>query len=77
MAENYKVTLTAARINAGYTLDDVCRITGRSRQTVINWEKGRSRISIPDADFLVRLYKVPIDSLILPCESTLSKLKEA
>lgn len=74
MAEKYRVTLTAARVNAGYSIDQVCKIIGKSRQTVINWEKGRTQMTIPEADYLIRLYNVPQDCLILPCESTLSTL---
>lgn len=35
-----KITLAAARVNAGMTQEDVAKKLKVSKKTVINWEKG-------------------------------------
>lgn len=67
-----KITLKAARVNAGLTQEDVARIGNISRGTVGNWERGTA---IPDGVQLLglaSLYKVDIDDLILPEVQALS-----
>lgn len=47
-----KVSLKAARVNAGLTQEDVARATGFSRSALFRWEKGDTS---PRADKLVQL----------------------
>ena len=68
-----KITLTAARVNAGYSLDEVAKKIKKNKGTIINWEKGRTSISIQDFDELCKLYNISKDNIILP--STLQKVE--
>ena len=39
--ENYKISLAAARVNAEMTQEDVAKEMHVSKNTVLNWEKGK------------------------------------
>lgn len=69
----FKITLTAARVNAGLTLEDVANKLSKTKQTIINWEKGKRDLKISDFEALCNLYKVPKDYIILP--TTLQKVE--
>lgn len=59
-----KLTLKAARVNAGLTQEEAATRFGISAGTLGNWEKG---ISFPDAQQvkeICALYGVPYDNLI-------------
>ncbi|WP_059050027.1 helix-turn-helix domain-containing protein [Paenibacillus senegalimassiliensis] len=55
----YKITWTAARVNAGYTLKEVADISKRSIDTVHRYEKDSSGIPLDLMNLWVDLYKVP------------------
>ncbi len=61
-----KITLTAARVNAGYSLEEVAKKIKKNKGTIINWEKGRTSISIQDFNKLCELYKISKDYIICP-----------
>ena len=73
MSEKLQITLEAARINAGFTLDEVTKKIKKNRQTIINWEKGRNEIKVCDFELLCELYKISKDYIILP--TTLQKVE--
>lgn len=72
MAE-IQISLAAARVNAGYTQEGVAKKMGISKQTIVNWEKGKIIPGIPEMDMLSRLYQIPQDNIFLPCYSTNSR----
>lgn len=62
----FKITLKAARINANMRQTDAAMEVGVSRDTIRNWETGRSS---PKADQLCKLadlYGVPMDYIFFP-----------
>lgn len=65
-----KISLVAARVNAGLTQDEVAKKLKVSKKTVINWEKGIVKPSFAVLDTLSRLYDMPLDYIFLPNEST-------
>ena len=68
MSESIRITMKAARINAGLTMDEACKALKVSKTTILNWEKG---YSLPDADKAValsELYKLPLENIIF-CKS--------
>lgn len=69
-----KIRLAAARINAGYSIDEVARIIGKSKSTIISWEKNKNSIKAEDFDKLCNLYKIPKDYVIVP--RTLQKVEK-
>ena len=62
----YKISLKAARVNANMLQSDVAETLGVSKESVANWEKGKTA---PKSTVLVKLcglYGVPIDAVYLP-----------
>lgn len=58
-----KITLEAARVNAGYTQKDAAKLLNVSNVTLCNWENG---ITFPDAqqiDRICKLYGMSYDNL--------------
>lgn len=68
----FKISLTAARINAGYTLEEVAEKLHKSKPTIIAYEKGKAAIDVYTFNELCELYKVPKEYIILPRYSTQS-----
>lgn len=68
--EKLQITLAAARVNAGMTQEDVAQKLQVSKQTIINWEKGRTIPGIPEIEMLARIYRIPQENIFLPCYST-------
>ena len=67
-----KISLAAARVNAKMTQSEVAGKMHISKQTVVNWEKGKFIPGTAKLDFLCKLYQFPVDNIFLPSESTLS-----
>lgn len=64
MNETVKLTLKAARVNAGYTQEEAGKLIGVSKDVISNWERG---ISYPDVIELRRIedvYHVTYNNLI-------------
>lgn len=71
---SFKISLHAARVNAELTQEDVAKLMQVSKQTIINWEKGRSIPKIPHIEMLSKIYGIPQDYIFLPCYSTNSRV---
>lgn len=70
-----KISLKAARINAGLTQEAVAAMLKKSKVTIINWEKGKTSIDKGNFDALCRLYSVDEDNIFLSSIATKSKQK--
>lgn len=70
MKDKLQISLAAARVNAGLTQGDVAEKMHVSRQTIVNWEKGKVVPGIPEMQMLSNIYKIPQDNIFLPCCST-------
>ena len=68
--ENLQISLAAARVNAGMTQEDVAREMHVSKQTIVNWEKGKVMPNFATLNTLSSLYKIPADNIFLPDDST-------
>lgn len=68
-----KITLKAARVNRGLTQQEVAKAVKKSKNTIVNYENGKS---IPDVEMgkaLAELYGCSVDDLIfLPNNCALS-----
>ena len=60
---DYKISLEAARINAGYTQREVAEILKVTKDTISRWEKGKTSPKADQFGCLINLYKVPIEML--------------
>ena len=68
-----QITLKAARVNAGYTQEQIARKLRKSKQTIVNWELGRTAIDQANLAFICDIYNVPKDCILLPINLTLSQ----
>lgn len=59
-----KITLRAARINAGLTQRQVAKELGVVSKTISNWESGKSIIKAFQLISLCQLYGVSVDNII-------------
>lgn len=64
--EKIQISLAAARVNAGMTQEDAARKMHVSKQTIVNWEKGKSEPTISQCRTLSELYKMPLEHIFLP-----------
>ncbi len=64
-----KISLAAARINAGLTQDEVAAAMHVSKNTVVAWEKGKTEPKVSQAKELSILYEMPLDYIFLPSAS--------
>lgn len=64
--QEVKITLAAARVNAGLTQEQAAKEIGVSKKTLINWEKGSAYPKPAYFDFMCRLYGMPKDFIFLP-----------
>lgn len=64
-----KISLAAARINAGMTQTDSAKAMHVSKNTIVNWENGRVIPTLASVEMMSRLYQIPIENIFLPFES--------
>ncbi len=67
------ISLKAARVNAGLTLNDVCKALKCSKNTVVAMENGKTDIKVSTLDALCKLYGCTRDDIFLPRVHTLSE----
>lgn len=58
-----QISLAAARVNAEMTQEDVSKIMRKSKQTIVNWERGKHQIDAANLAMLADLYKIPVDMI--------------
>ena len=61
-----KISLKAARVNANLTQEDTAKAMGKTKQTIMNWESGRSEIKYRNMERLSELYGMPMEYLAVP-----------
>lgn len=65
-----KISLKAARINAGLTQSQVAKALKKGKQTIVNWENGKTTLDVANFTALCDLYGVKKDYIFLPIKST-------
>lgn len=71
-----QISLAAARVNAGMTQDEVAKEMHISKATLGKWESGKIIPKVAQLSFLSNLYKIPIDNIFLPKQSTKSRISK-
>lgn len=61
-----KITLKAARVNAGLTQLEVAKKLRKNKQTIVNWEMGRSLPDVANFTALCSLYGADGNEIFLP-----------
>lgn len=54
-----KITLEAARVNAGLTLKEAAKLIGVSVATLHKWEQDSSSVKVSDVNKIEEIYKYP------------------
>ena len=68
-----KITVKAARVNAGLTQAEVCAKLGINKGTLISYEKYRTIPDIATATAMAKLYGLSVNDIIfLPSDCALS-----
>ena len=65
-----KISLAAARVNANMTQEQAASAMNVSKVTIVNWEKGKTKIPFVSLVGLCSLYNLPIDYIFLPYDLT-------
>ena len=65
-----KITLAAARVNAGLTQEQLANEMDVSRQTVIDWESGKREMKTAYFYLFCRITGFAEDDILLPIKST-------
>ncbi len=65
-----KITLAAARVNAGLTQEQLANEMDVSRQTVIDWESGKREMKTAYLYLFCRITGFTEDDILLPIKST-------
>ncbi|MGV8957579.1 helix-turn-helix transcriptional regulator [Lactococcus lactis] len=60
-----KISLKAARINAGFTAKEVGEIVGKNYQTILKYEQDSSNIPLDFGKELAKLYEYPFNYIFL------------
>ena len=68
--EQIKLTLEAARVNAGYTQQEAADLFGVNVATIGKWERGEIELKYIQLCGMAYVYKVPVECIILPTEIT-------
>lgn len=63
MGDDFRITLPAARVNAGLTQNDVAEAIHVSKATVCSWESGKTHPTAEKAEQLAKLYKCPLNRI--------------
>lgn len=66
MGTKFQISLAAARVNAGLTQEEVARILGISKNTLINWEKGKSIPRATQMQKMCEIYNISEEYIFLP-----------
>lgn len=61
----YKISLKAARVNAGLMQSEVAEKLGKSKQTIGSWEKGKTQPKATELTALCCLYGIPTECILL------------
>ena len=59
--EDFKITMAAARVNAGKSQAEVAEALHVGKQTVVSWERGRTSPTMEKALEFCTFCKIPID----------------
>lgn len=65
-----KISIKAARVNAGMTQKAAAEKLGMCRETLIFFEKRPDRVTMPLADAMANLYDIPAEYLFFEKKNT-------
>ena len=75
--QEIKLSMAAARVNAGLTQEETAKKLGISKSTLVNWEKGKVSPKPMALVALADLYGITVDTFKNFCESDSLKVNTA
>lgn len=66
----FKITLAAARVNAGMTQEEAAKKMKVSKNTIVNWEKAKVIPRVDELNRLCFIYNAPPELIFLNSQST-------
>lgn len=63
MTDDFRISLAAARVNAGLTQKEAAESIGVSNVTLVKWENGETVPTADKAELLAKLYKCPLNRI--------------
>lgn len=66
-----KITLKAARINAGYKQKEAAKLLGIGNGTLGNWENGKTFPDVEKIERICDLYEITYDDIVFLPQSSL------
>lgn len=66
MENDFKITLKAARVNAGLTQKELGDLMGKSEYTIMNWENGKTKMRLDDFDKWCSILNLDKNNIFLP-----------
>ena len=61
-----QISLKAARVNANLTQAEVAKRLHKNKQTITNWESGKTKVSAADLLILCDMYNISPSAIHLP-----------
>lgn len=58
---SFRITLKAARVNAGFRIIDAAKLIGIGKDTLIKWEKNSGLVTPIMQKKISTIYKIPIE----------------
>ena len=58
---SFRITLKAARVNAGFRIIDTAKLIGIGKDTLIKWEKNSGLVTPIMQEKISTIYKIPIE----------------
>ena len=65
-----KITVKAARVNAGLTQEELANKMGVHRSTISSWETNPSTMQSKEAELLCKILNISISKIFFGCNST-------
>lgn len=62
---SFRITLKAARVNAGFRIIDAAKLIGIGKDTLIKWEKNSGLVTPIMQEKISTIYKIPIEYIFL------------
>lgn len=60
---SFRITLKAARVNAGFRIIDAAKLIGIGKDTLIKWEKNSGLVTPIMQERISTVYKIPIEHI--------------
>ncbi|MBK5254213.1 MAG: helix-turn-helix transcriptional regulator [Peptostreptococcaceae bacterium] len=60
-----KITMAAARVNAGLTQSDIAKAMQLSKTTVLSWEKGKVKPKLAQLEMFCRICNINVENIAI------------